>query len=136
MIVLRGDIVRIFNNEQEVVQVGSEIILHICPFYVIFCMCEVFSGTLKGLGKSLTAFIITFIGILLIRIIWLYSAVLLTHNLTVLFMIYPVSWVITAAIYYVYLAIKKWDGMLDVTSESRVIEKIRGRTGKNKQPQK
>ena len=136
VIVLRGDIVRIFNNEQEVVQVGSEIILHICPFYVIFCMCEVFSGTLKGLGKSLTAFIITFIGILLIRIIWLYSAVLLTHNLTVLFMIYPVSWVITAAIYYIYLAIKKWDGMLDVTSESRVIEKIRGRFGKNKQPQK
>lgn len=51
-------------------------------------------------------------------------------------MIYPVSWVITAAIYYIYLAIKKWDGMLDVTSESRVIEKIRGRTGKNKQLRK
>ncbi|MDY4709453.1 MAG: hypothetical protein SO203_02610, partial [Eubacteriales bacterium] len=99
-------------------------------------MCEVFSGTLKGLGKSLTAFIITFIGILLIRIIWLYSAVLLTHNLTVLFMIYPVSWVITAAIYYIYLAIKKWDGMLDVTSESRLIGKIKGGLGKNKQPQK
>lgn len=69
-------------------------------------MCEVFSGTLKGLSKSLTAFIITFVGILLTRIIWLYTAVLMTHNLTVLFMIYPISWVVTAAIYFIYLAVK------------------------------
>lgn len=88
-------------------------------------MCEVFSGTLKGLSKSLTAFIITFVGILLTRIIWLYTAVLMTHNLTVLFMIYPISWVVTAAIYFIYLAVKKWDGMLDMTAEERFIEKLR-----------
>ena len=125
VLILRGDVVRIFNKEADVVSVGSDIILHICPFYVIFGMCEVFSGTLKGLSKSLTAFIITFVGILLTRIIWLYTAVLMTHNLTVLFMIYPISWVVTAAIYFIYLAVKKWDGMLDMTAEDRFIEKLR-----------
>lgn len=125
VLILRGDVVRIFNKEADVVNVGSDIILHICPFYVIFGMCEVFSGTLKGLSKSLTAFIITFVGILLTRIIWLYTAVLMTHNLTVLFMIYPISWVVTAAIYFIYLAVKKWDGMLDMTAEDRFIEKLR-----------
>lgn len=49
----------------------------------------------------------------------------MTHNLTVLFMIYPISWVVTAAIYFIYLAVKKWDGMLDMTAEDRFIEKLR-----------
>ena len=53
------------------------------------------------------------------------AAVLMTHNLTVLFMIYPISWVVTAAIYFIYLAVKKWDGMLDMTAEDRFIEKLR-----------
>lgn len=123
--ILRSDVVRIFNKEADVVRVGSDIILHICPFYIIFGMCEVFSGTLKGLSKSFTAFIITFVGILLTRIIWLYTAVLMTHNLTVLFMIYPISWVVTALIYFVYLGVKKWDGMLDMTSETRFVENLK-----------
>lgn len=131
VLLLRSKVVGIFNAEADVVKVGSDIILHICPFYVIFGMCEVFSGTLKGLSKSLTAFIVTFVGILLTRIIWLYTAVLMTHNLTVLFMIYPISWVVTAAIYFVYLAVKKWDGMLDMSAESKFIDKMKSRLKKS-----
>ena len=66
--------------------------------YILLAFMEVGSGILRGLGKSLTSTIVSFIGSCLLRIIWLLTVFRAYMNLEMVYVSYPISWALTALI--------------------------------------
>lgn len=69
------------------------------PLYFLCGIMEVFSLTLRALGKSITAMIITLCGACIFRILWLNTVYLLAPSFLMIFYAWPISWVLTIGIY-------------------------------------
>ena len=112
MLIWARELLMLFGKDEQVISYGIEMMKFIIPFYTVFSVCEVLSGTLKGTGKTFISALLTFIGILMVRILWLYLVVYFVHDIRLLYAVYPVSWVVTALIYLLYYWVKRWKGIL------------------------
>jgi putative MATE family efflux protein len=61
----------------------------ICSFY------EIPAGFLRGYGKSLLPALETVTGTCLLRIVWIMTGFVHFHSLTMLYIIFPISWIVT-----------------------------------------
>lgn len=71
-------------------------------FYAFMNAC---SGTIRGLGKSTTAAVITFIGTCALRVVWIYTIFEYFHTLESIYISYPLSWLLTGAVLFVFAII-------------------------------
>ncbi|MBR2968583.1 MAG: MATE family efflux transporter [Clostridia bacterium] len=62
--------------------------------YFICGIMDVFSGTLRGMGKSISSMIITLLCVCGIRVVWIYTVFEANKTLTTLYLSYPISWAI------------------------------------------
>lgn len=100
----RSRILGIYTDDPEVIAVGSEIMLSIMPFNIVFMPIEVFAGTMRGVGYSVVPTVITGCCVCLFRILWLATVVRRWHTLGMLTVCYPISWSIAAGVFLaVYL---------------------------------
>lgn len=90
-------IVSAISNDPEVVDYAFSRILIVCLPYFICGIMEIFSYTMRALGKSSTSMIICLLGSCVLRIVWVnvMFAVIPSYNL--IFVSYPATWIITAA---------------------------------------
>ncbi len=70
--------------------------------YVIIPFMEVGSGVTRGLGKSISSTIISLVGACLLRIVWLATIFKAFPTLEMIFLSYPVSWILTGAVFLFY----------------------------------
>jgi Na+-driven multidrug efflux pump len=63
--------------------------------YFLCGIMEVFTGSLRGMGASLTPMLISLVGACVTRVIWIYTVFAATPTLKVLYSCYPVSWMFT-----------------------------------------
>ena len=99
-----------FSKEAEVIDYGVTRILWICLPYLFCGQMEVIVGGLRGLGVAIRPMIISLIGACLFRIIWIATVFNIAKELPVLYVSYPISWIITTiaqAICLVYVYKKK-----------------------------
>ena len=80
--------------------------------YILCALMEVFTGTLRGLGKSLMPAVISIVGICGLRLLWIATVFEKIPTLLCLYTTYPVTWGVTAVIqgiclWIVYRKIKK-----------------------------
>ena len=69
--------------------------------YALCGVQEVFSGVQRGLGKGLAPTVVTLLGICVFRVIWVATAFSAVPTIEMLFMCYPVSWIMTAVAHYI-----------------------------------
>ena len=79
------------------------------PYFTIPFM-EIGSGVVRGLGKSISSTIISLAGACLLRVVWLMTVFKAYPTLEIIYVSYPVSWIITGAVLLVYAlsVIKKY----------------------------
>lgn len=53
--------------------------------------------SLRGMGYSMLPMVVSLTGACLFRIIWIFTVFARFHSLTVLYISYPISWIITTA---------------------------------------
>ncbi len=70
------------------------------PYFTISLM-DVGCGILRGLGKAISATVITLLGACAFRVIWIFTVFQAIPTLDVIYISYPISWIITAAVYIV-----------------------------------
>lgn len=69
---------------------------------------EISGGCLRGMGKSMLPAVLTLIGSCLFRLVYIATVFKVYHSFTTLFMVYPISWIITGtAVIYAYFHIRK-----------------------------
>ena len=86
----------IYNNDPDVIASGLERLLIICGTYVLCGYGDVLVGSLRGMGDAFTPMIITLAGVCGLRIVWILTVLNIFPSLFVLYLCYPVSWIVTA----------------------------------------
>lgn len=72
--------------------------LYMFTTYFLLAFMEVGSGAVRGLGKSTSSTVISLIGSCILRIVWISTVFKAYPTLDAIFVSYPISWGLTAAI--------------------------------------
>ena len=77
------------------------------PIYFVLGLQDVFTGVLRGYGQSLAPMIISVLGICGVRVGWIYTIFQIPkyHTPQWLYMSFPISWVVTLVIQFVFYVI-------------------------------
>ena len=78
---------------------------YICAPYFICGLMEVCTGVLRGMGKSLTSTVISLIGACLLRVVWLMTVFPAYPTLEIIFISYPITWLVTTAVAFAVIQI-------------------------------
>ena len=89
------EILRIYTSEAEVIKNGMAIFSCTTITYFLCGIMDLFPGALRGMGYSTVPMILSIIGTVGVRIIWIYGLFPSHRSLTFLFLSYPVSWIAT-----------------------------------------
>ena len=86
-------------------------LLAVCPFYFLCGLMEVGTGALRGMGRSILPTVTSLLGCCLLRILWIptafrwaQGALLTEESLFVLYLCFPLSWLLTAAVQHILVA--------------------------------
>ncbi len=92
-------LVGIMTSTPEVIALAMERLLFFCFSYFLCTIMCVFQEFLRGLGKSTTSMIISLLGACVFRIIWLNTGFYIWPTLTMVYLTYIFSWLLTIGIY-------------------------------------
>ena len=106
LVYLFGDsILRIYTSDGEAIQCGVEIFLYTTSIYFIFAVMDLLPGIMRGLGYSAIPMILSVLGTVGTRIFWIYCVFPFHRKLDILFISYPLSWIVTVLMQAVYLGV-------------------------------
>lgn len=86
----------IYSSDPQVIQIGMGRLAVICSLYFLCGIMEVGAGLLRGLSYSIMPMFITLIGACGLRIVWIYTVLVHHRSLNTIYLVYPVSWGLTA----------------------------------------
>ncbi len=93
----KGDVfVSLFDKDPEVITAGAEKLKVMGWFYGLGALMDATIAASRGIGKSLAPTAIVVMGSCVFRIIWIYTVFASFGTIPSLYLLYPVSWAITA----------------------------------------
>lgn len=90
-------ILRIYTSDADVIACGMEILSITTISYFLCGIMDLFPGSLRGMGYSAVPMVLSVIGTVGTRILWIYGFFPQHRTLSFLFISYPLSWIITIA---------------------------------------
>lgn len=97
MLLFGENLLGLYTTSADVVAAGMNRLGVMLSIYFLCGMQEVVVGALRGMGSSMMPMIISVVGICGLRIVYLATLFQLEplHNLTSLYLTYPISWIVT-----------------------------------------
>lgn len=90
-------------NSAAVTAAGLNRLSVICSTYFLCGLMDVACGILRGMGKAIQPMIVSLLGSCVFRIVWVATVCpLYPDNILALYISYPISWILTAAVQYVF----------------------------------
>ena len=89
------ELLKIYTSDPKVIQCGMEILLYTTVTYFMCGLMDLFPGALRGMGYSAIPMLLSIIGTVGTRIVWIFMIFPRHRSLDVLFISYPASWLIT-----------------------------------------
>lgn len=103
---LADPICAVITDSPEVIAEAKNRLLIMC-FWFWLCGCmEIFSFSLRALGKSVSSFIVCFIGVCVFRIAWISVLMNFWPTTFMVYLCWPISWVFTSATLAVMLIVQ------------------------------
>ena len=91
----------IYSTEPEVIKAGLVRLYFICGTYFLCGWMDVLVGSMRGMGYAILPMIVSLIGACGLRILWIVTIFAGHHTMEMLFLSYPVSWIVTALVHYI-----------------------------------
>ena len=88
----------IYSSDPQVIEVGLLRMSVICTMYCLCGIMDVSVGELRGIGCSVLPMVVSVLGVCAFRVFWIFTIFQQHRNLWTLYISYPVSWVLTAAV--------------------------------------
>lgn len=106
------ELLKIYTSDQAVIQCGMEILLYTTVTYFMCGLMDLFPGALRGMGYSAVPMLLSVIGTVGTRVVWIFWIFPKHRELDVLFISYPASWLVTIILqvicyYFVRKKVKK-----------------------------
>ena len=98
-------LVGIFNSDPEILVYAKQRFALVALPYFLCGIMDVGSGFLRSIGYSLYALIITFLGSCALRIAWIYTVFPMFNDVRALYVVFPISWLVTATTLIVTFAV-------------------------------
>ena len=113
------ELLHIYSNQADVIKYGMEIFSYTTVTYFLCGLMDLFPGALRGMGYSTVPMILSIIGTVGVRIIWIYGLFPSHRSLTFLFLSYPISWIATIIMQVIcfWIVRKKIHRTMAVTAE-------------------
>ena len=110
-----NELLRIYTSDVEVIRCGMEILLYTTVTYFLCGLMDLFPGAMRGMGHSMVPMILSIVGTVGVRIIWIFWVFPQYRSLDILFISYPASWIITIVMqvicfYFVRKRVHGWLG--------------------------
>ena len=83
------------SEQADVIACGMEILSYTTMTYFLCGLMDLFPGALRGMGYSTVPMILSIIGTVGMRILWIYGLFPTHRSLGFLFISYPASWIAT-----------------------------------------
>ncbi len=96
---LRNPLIHLYTSGDAVKYADIRITI-ICLTYFLCGIMDIPVGGMRGLGKSIIPMIISIMGMVVFRIIWISTIFQANHELWVLYISYPISWILTESVHY------------------------------------
>lgn len=117
IILLRQQIVGLFNKDAEVIRIGSEYLTIVNLFYFFFILMFIFHGLLRGAGATLVPMFLSVLSLWLIRVPL--AAVLSKHwGETGIWWSVPIAWTAGMIGSIIYYLSGKWKGKMVTTKNN------------------
>lgn len=88
-------ILQIYTEDAEVIACGMEILAYTTITYFLCGWMDLFPGALRGMGYSAVPMVLSVIGTVGTRVVWIFGIFPYHRSLAILFISYPASWIIT-----------------------------------------
>lgn len=100
----------LYSKDEEVIAFGMRRLLFICCPYFICGIMDTLVGCIRGMGYAIMPMLVSLTGACLLRIVWIYTVFQKYRSLDVLYLSYPVTWIVTAIVHAIcFLVIyHKW----------------------------
>ena len=108
LLLLGRPLYHLFTDDAAVVEYGMQMLWQLAPVYITYVCVEILSGALRGVGDSLVPTLFTLFGVCVVRMIWVLWLVPRHHTLYVLLLSYPVTWLLTSALFIAYVLLSGW----------------------------
>ncbi len=89
------ELLKIYTDDSDVIRCGMEILAYTTIPYFFCGIMDLFPGALRGMGYSAVPMILSVIGTVGTRIVWIFGVFPHHRSLSVLFISYPGSWILT-----------------------------------------
>ena len=93
--IFSGQLSSIMSSSAEVIRFSQQKMVLISSTYFICGINEVMGGVLKGMGKPILPTIATFVFMCVFRFIWVYGIFPYCPNLTFLYLVWPIGWILS-----------------------------------------
>ena len=94
-------------GEPEVIEYGMIRLTYLATTYFLCGIMEVGCGMLRGIGQSFVSMVISLTGACGLRVLWIYTVFAHWHSLPVLYLSYPISWILTLTADFVFFFVLK-----------------------------
>ena len=96
-------IMLLFTNNPEIIAIAKERLLAIATSYCLCGIMEIVVAMMRGMGHSFAPMIVSLVGVCGFRIIYVYTVFKAYNTLLVLYLSYPISWLITTIVHSIFL---------------------------------
>ncbi|MBQ9910385.1 MAG: MATE family efflux transporter [Lachnospiraceae bacterium] len=108
-------LLRLYTDSPEAIEKARVRMLYVCAPYFTCGLMDTLVGSLRGIGASVVPMVVSLSGCCVFRLIWIYTVFAAHHTLDTLYIVYPLSWVITAVTHFICFII--------------IFRRLRNRTG-------
>ncbi|RZT00397.1 putative MATE family efflux protein [Cuneatibacter caecimuris] len=109
IIIFAPSLVKLFNQEPDVVGYGTLFLRILIPFYLCCCANQVYAGSLRGAGDTKAPMLIMMGSFIVFRQVYLFIASRLTDSVTWIALGYPFGWLVCSVLIYLYYRLSHWE---------------------------
>lgn len=104
-VLLGHQLLGLYSSDEEVIMYGIQRMKVICTYYCLCGIMDVLVGCIRGLGYAVMPMIVSLMGACVFRVVWIYTVFAWSRSLHTLYISYPISWGLTAAVHALCLAV-------------------------------
>lgn len=105
---LAPQLIAAFDSTPKVIRFGTETARATALFYCLLAYSHSIASILRGAGKTMVPMIIMMSFWCVVRVAFLSVAIPLTHNIHLLYLVYPLTWALSSAAFFFYYKKANW----------------------------
>ena len=100
-----NQLLRFYSSDTAVIATGIERLRIICGSYLLCGIMDVLASSLRGLGYSVLPMVVSLVGVCALRLVWIATIFQLNRTPFMLYISYPISWILTASVHLICLLV-------------------------------